>query len=57
MTLMLGIRFLSDYIQGDRYFQIDYAEHNLVRAKNQLALAVKIQKHLPAMNIVIQGLS
>lgn len=38
MTYELAIRFLTDYLLGDRYFKIDYPGHNLVRAKCQLAL-------------------
>ncbi|SEL21721.1 Phosphotransferase enzyme family protein [Colwellia chukchiensis] len=38
MPFMLGIRFLTDFLAGNRYFKIDYPEHNLVRAKNQLHL-------------------
>ncbi|MCB0689770.1 MAG: aminoglycoside phosphotransferase family protein [Saprospiraceae bacterium] len=33
-----GLRFLADYIQGDIYYRIDYDDHNLIRAKNQIAL-------------------
>jgi hypothetical protein len=36
MPLMLGIRFLTDFLNGDKYFKTSYAIHNLVRAKNQL---------------------
>ncbi len=33
-----AIRFLTDYLNGDVYYRIKYPEHNLIRAKNQLAL-------------------
>lgn len=39
MTYIMGIRFLTDYLNGDVYYKVDYAEHNLVRSKVQ-------QKHL-----------
>lgn len=39
MTLECGVRFLTDYLDGDKYFSVDYPEHNLVRARCQLALA------------------
>ncbi len=39
MTAECGLRFLTDYIDGDNYFKIDYPEHNLVRARCQLKLA------------------
>lgn len=49
ITLETGIRFLKDYIDGDVYFRIDYPEHNLVRARNQFALAADIEKKLPLL--------
>ena len=39
ITLETGSRFLADYLDGDHYFHTDYPEHNLVRARSQLALA------------------
>jgi len=44
MAVELSIRFLGDYVSGDKYFKIKYPEHNLVRARNQLALAKDILK-------------
>lgn len=38
MPFMLAIRFLTDFLNGDKYFKTDYAKHNLVRAENQLHL-------------------
>lgn len=38
MVYMQGIRFLADYLNGDKYYPIEYPEHNLNRARNQLAL-------------------
>lgn len=35
----LATRFLDDYILGSPYFKINYPEHNLVRARCQIALA------------------
>lgn len=37
----LSLRFLLDYLQGDKYFKTDHCLHNLDRARNQLQL-VKI---------------
>ena len=39
MTTECGLRFLTDYIDGDNYFKIDYPTHNLDRARSQLRLA------------------
>ncbi len=38
MCLMIGTRFLTDYIDGDHYFTIKHESHNLDRARNQFAL-------------------
>ena len=35
---MQAVRFLADYINGDTYYQIKYADHNLVRTKAQYKL-------------------
>ena len=31
-----GIRFLTDYLNGNIYFKVDYVTQNLVRSNNQL---------------------
>ncbi|MCR9288329.1 MAG: aminoglycoside phosphotransferase family protein [Bacteroidetes bacterium] len=38
ITLMQAVRFLTDFLEGDPYYKIKYPNHNLVRAKNQIAL-------------------
>ncbi len=38
MTYENGIRFLTDYLNGDVYFKTAYPEHNLVRARCQFRL-------------------
>ena len=50
ITLELAIRFLNDYINGDTYFKIDYENHNLDRAINQLKLVSDIEEKLDYMN-------
>ena len=42
MTVELAVRFLTDYILGDKYFKTKYPGHNLDRARNQIALAKDI---------------
>jgi len=54
MTVEVGLRFLTDYLEGDRYFKTDYPDHNLIRARNQMALAADMQKKLPQMEQLIQ---
>lgn len=38
----LGIRFYSDYLQGNAYFKVDFPEHNLERAIAQFKLCSSI---------------
>lgn len=38
LPLMVGIRFLTDHLNGDNYFKIKKIDHNLIRAANQLTL-------------------
>jgi len=54
ITLELAIRFLNDYINGDTYFKIDYENHNLDRAINQLKLVSDIEEKLDYMNHYIE---
>lgn len=35
---MQAVRFIADYLNNDRYYQIKYPEQNLVRANNQVVL-------------------
>ena len=46
ITGTVGIRFLTDYLNGDTYFKTKYAEHNLVRCRTQLALVKSIESSL-----------
>ncbi len=42
ITIELASRFLDDYLTGDKYFKIEYPQHNLVRTRCQLELAKDI---------------
>lgn len=42
MTYECGIRFLTDYLNGDTYFKIHREHHNLDRARNQFRLVADI---------------
>lgn len=43
IPLELGIRFLTDYLEDDRYFKVEHPDHNLVRARTQLRLTSRIE--------------
>jgi hypothetical protein len=38
LAYILGIRFLTDHLNGDSYFRIHHAGHNLERARTQFAV-------------------
>lgn len=42
---MQCVRFLWDYLNGDKYWKVSYPTHNLVRAKNQMALYKSVRQH------------
>lgn len=54
MTLECGMRFLTDYLDGDVYFKTDYPEHNLVRCRDQFKLVADIEKKYKQMQEVTQ---
>ena len=54
MTLECGIRFLTDYLQGDTYFKTDYPEHNLIRARTQFRLVDEMEQQFERMQEIVQ---
>lgn len=54
MTVECGIRFLTDYINGDKYFRIHYPEQNLARAKAHLVLAQDMVKNETEMQEIVE---
>ena len=44
MTLECGIRFLTDYLEGDHYFHIAHPDHNLDRARTQFTLVRQMEE-------------
>ncbi len=54
VTTELSIRFLTDYLCGDVYFAPEYPEHNLVRARNQLALAKDIDSKMGLLQDIVK---
>ena len=53
MTLETGVRFLTDYLDGDVYFKVACPDHNLVRARTQLKLLQDMDAHWDEMVSVI----
>ena len=57
MTFECGVRFLTDYINGDTYFRIHREGHNLDRARNQFKLVSDMEKNLDEMTSIIKNLT
>lgn len=53
---MQAVRFLADYINGDTYYQIKYAEHNYVRTLAQYKLYQEARRAVPEMKEYISSL-
>ena len=53
---MQCVRFLTDYLNGDTYYQIKYPEHNYVRTLNQFTLYKYTKQAIPAMKEYITSL-
>lgn len=56
MTFECGIRFLTDYLNGDIYFKIHKEKHNLHRARTQFKLVSDIEGKMDIMNKIIREL-
>jgi hypothetical protein len=54
MTLEVGIRFLTDHLEGDVYFKTHRAGHNLDRCRTQLKLVEEIENREKEMNTFIR---
>lgn len=46
MTYMQALRFLTDYIGGEKYYRTSYPGQNLDRARNQLLLLERLEEFL-----------
>jgi len=49
ITLIMGIRFLTDWLEGDRYYRVSSPTHNLERCRTQAALARSMEENWDAM--------
>ena len=53
MTFIVGLRFLTDYLNEDIYFDTAYPEHNLIRARNQFRLVELMGENLAEMDRLV----
>ncbi len=56
LTYECGIRFLTDYLEGDTYFKIHRPNHNLNRTRSQFKLVEAIDASMEQMTALIQKL-
>lgn len=54
MTIECGIRFLTDYLMGDKYFSIDREKHNLDRCRTQFKLVRDMEQKWEQMEAIVQ---
>lgn len=54
ITLEIGIRFLTDHLEGDVYFKTKRPGHNLDRCRTQLALVRSIEEQMDAMEEAVR---
>lgn len=57
MTLECGMRFLTDYLNGDTYFKISRPNHNLDRSRTQLKLVSDMNNKWNQMNKIVYNIS
>ena len=57
MTYECGMRFLTDYLEGDTYFKISRPGHNLDRARNQFKLVADMEARLDEMRAIVKKYS
>ena len=53
LTFEQAVRFLDDYLTGDKYFRTAYEGHNLVRARCQYKLAKDMLYQMDAMEQIV----
>lgn len=51
MAFIMGIRFLADYLRGDTYYKVKSPEHNIQRARNQMALIIDMESKAVLMSL------
>lgn len=55
ITLECGMRFLTDFLDGDVYFRTSFPEHNLIRCRTQLKLVEEMEKHASEMEKIVKN--
>lgn len=53
ISLELAVRFLTDFLDGDKYFATKYPEHNLNRCRTQMKLVRDMEDKWDLMNSIV----
>ena len=54
ITFEIGIRFLTDFLEGDTYFKVHREGHNLDRCRTQFKLVESIEQQEDQMNKLVE---
>ena len=57
LTYECGMRFLTDYLEGDKYFRTAFEGHNLVRARCQYKLAEDMLNKMSEMERIVKDIA
>ncbi len=57
ITFEMGIRFLTDFLNGDTYFRVHRARHNLDRCRTQFKLVESIARQEEEMNRLVESIA
>ena len=55
MLLMIGVRFLTDFLEGDHYFKTARENHNLERCRNQFILLQQLEEKENELQNIIKN--
>jgi hypothetical protein len=53
MTYIIGLRFLTDHVDGDRYYKTRFSGHNLQRARAQFRLLQSMEQNYREMETIV----
>ena len=55
ITYEIGLRFLTDYLEGDVYFRTHREHHNLDRCRTQFKLVQLLMEKEDELNAIVKG--
>lgn len=57
LPFIMGLRFLTDYLDGDNYYKTEFEGHNLQRARAQFRLVQKLEEQQDVLQDLIQQIA